>query len=202
MFVTSPIMLGLACQGLTFALPKDIGEQADSIVILGRGEPLRSKRVELGSELWQQKRAPRVFVSGMLDAEEIITQLEGKGIPKHQIIGERCSQNTEENAEFTSAILHPQGIKKILLLTDLPHMLRAKILFQDFGFTVIPYPIALPLQWDTAKQLEVVFREYAGLFHYQWQGYLRQRTQDEIDRPSEMVVDRLKNWNCQINSKV
>jgi len=199
LFVTSPIMVALANQGLTLAIPQDSGENADAIVILGRGEQLRSPRVNSGSELWQQKRAPKIFVSGMLDAQEIIMYLEQKGVPNLQISGEKCSQNTEENAQFTTALLYPQGIQKILLVTDVPHMLRSQILFQSYGFKVIPHMISLPLQWSNNKQLKTILREYAALVHYQWNGYFRNKTQEEIVNPSEKVSDRLKNWNCRIN---
>jgi uncharacterized SAM-binding protein YcdF (DUF218 family) len=199
LFATSPLMLALANQGLIFSLPQDSGEKVDAVVILGRGEPLRARRVEFGAEIWEQKRAPILFVSGMLDAEEILTQLAQKGLPKSKISGERCSQTTEENAQFTTALLYPKGIQKILLLTDAPHMLRAQILFQNYGFKVIPHMIPLPLQWSTIKQLKVVLREYAALLNYQWNGYLRPRTQEEIVNPSEKVSDRLKNWNCRLN---
>ncbi|MCY7333899.1 MAG: YdcF family protein [Pseudanabaena sp. CAN_BIN31] len=197
-FLTSQFMLTLASQGLMSTLPQDSGERTDAIVVLGRGEPFRSKRVELAAELWQSQRASTIFVSGMLDAEEMIAELHEQGIPKSQLSGERCSQTTEENAQFTSAVLRQQGIKKILLLTDVPHMLRSQILFQNFGFTVIPRPIALPVSWSTTRQLSIVLREYAGLIGYHWQSRLRQRTQEEIDRPSEKVTYRLKAWNCQV----
>lgn len=198
LFLTSPIALALASLGLTFSLPPDAGEKTDAIVILGRGEPLRSYRVEVASDLWQARRAPKIFASGMLDAEEAIAKLQNGGIPKIQLSGERCSQTTEENAQFTAAVLHPQGIHKILLLTDAPHMLRSQILFQSFGFMVTPHPIPLPLHWSTTEQLGSVLREYVGLISYRWQDRLRQRTQSEIDRPAAEVTDRLKTWNCRV----
>ena len=197
--LTSSVMLDLASQGLTSNLPQDSGEKADAIIILGRGQPFRSTRVELATKLWQDKRAPMIFVSGMLDAEEIISQLQNKGIPKPKLSGERCSQNTEENAQFTKAVLQSKGVRKILLVTDFPHMPRSQILFQSFGFKVIPHPIALPTQWNTTDQLGIVLREYLGLTVYRWQGRLRDRTQAEQDHPSELVSDRLKTWNCLVN---
>ncbi len=199
LFITSPIMLTLASQGLTFSIPQDSGEKVDAIVILGRGESLRKPRMVLGKDLWQQKRAPKIFVSGMLDAEEIIAYLENKGVSRLEISGEKCSQNTEENAQFTTALIYPQGIRNILLVTDSPHMLRSQTLFQSYGFKVIPRMIDLPVQWSTNKQLKAVLREYAALVNYQWNGQLRSRTQEEILNPSEKVSDRLKNWNCRIN---
>jgi uncharacterized SAM-binding protein YcdF (DUF218 family) len=198
LLLTSPIGLAWALQGLTFSLPPDTGEPTEAIVMLGRGEQFRTHRVEVASELWRAKRAPKIFASGMLDAEEAISQLQELGIPKLQLSGERCSQTTEENAQFTAAVLHPQGIDKILLVTDAPHMLRAQILFQSFGFNVIPHPISLPLHWSKKKRLSTVLREYVGLISYRWQDRLRQRTSAEIGRPEPKVTYRLKAWNCRI----
>jgi uncharacterized SAM-binding protein YcdF (DUF218 family) len=201
LFLTSPIGVALANHGLTFALPPDTGEKTEVIVILGRGESLRSNRVEVASELWKAQRAPQIFVSGMLDAEESIVQLQNWEIPKIHLSGERCSQTTEENAQFTAALLHPQRIQKILLLTDAPHLLRSQILFQSFGFKVIAHSIPLPTHWSTNARLGTVIREYVGLITYRWQGRLRQRTQDEIDRPNVDVIDRLKAWNCRVSGE-
>ncbi|OYQ63084.1 hypothetical protein B9G53_18830 [Pseudanabaena sp. SR411] len=201
LFLTSPIGVDLANHGLTFALPPDTGEKADAIIILGRGESLRSHRVEVASKLWKAQRAPQIFVSGMLDAEESISQLQNWGISKIYLSGERCSQTTEENAQFTTAVLHPQGIQKILLLTDAPHMLRSQILFQSFGFKVIAHSIPLPTNWSTNDRLGTVIREYVGLIIYRWQGRLRQRTQDEIDHPNVEVTDRLKAWHCHVSGE-
>jgi uncharacterized SAM-binding protein YcdF (DUF218 family) len=198
LLLTSPIALALAIQGLTFSLPPDTGAQTDAIVILGRGESLRSRRVEVASELWLAKRAPTIFVSGMLDAEEAIAQLQEHGIPKLQLSGERCSQTTEENAQFTAALLHPQGMQKILLVTDAPHMQRSQILFQSFGFKVIAHPIALPVQWSTRKLTSVVLREYLASIGYRWENRLRQRTPTEIAHPEPKITYRLKAWNCRI----
>lgn len=198
LFSTSPLALALANQGLTLAFPPDNGEQTEAILLLGRGEPLRSHRVEAVSELWLARRAPKIFASGMLDAKEAIDRLQQLGIPQYQLSGEGCSQTTEENAQFTAAVLHPQGIRKILLVTDAPHMWRSQILFQSFGFIVIPHPIDLPSHWGTTKQLGTVLREYIGLISYRWEDRLRQRTPAEIDRPAEIIIDRLKNWHCRI----
>jgi uncharacterized SAM-binding protein YcdF (DUF218 family) len=201
LFLTSPIGVTLVNHGLTFTLTPDTGEKTDAIVILGRGDSLRSNRVEVASKLWKEQRAPQIFVSGMLDAEESISQLQNWEIPKIYLSGERCSQTTEENAQFTSAVLHPQGIQKILLLTDAPHMLRSQILFQSFGFKVIAHTIPLPIHWSMNDRLGTVIREYVGLIIYWWQGRLRQRTQDEIDHPTLEVTDRLKAWNCRVSGE-
>lgn len=199
LFLTSPVALNLASRGLTFALVPDLGEPTDAIAILGRGGALRSERVAVAAELWQAKRAPKIFVSGRFDAELAIAKLQELGIPNPQVSGESCSRTTEENAQFTAAELHPQGIKKILLLTDFPHMLRAQLLFESFGFHVTTHPLPLPQKWSTTKQLGSIFREYAALIGYRWQDRLRPRTQSEIDRPDADITYRLNTENCRLH---
>lgn len=120
---TSGLMVALATQVLVYPLPVDSGTTVDAIVVLGRGDVLRNRRVEIAAQLWQAKRAPSIFASGMGDAPQMIELFRAKGIPRQMLGGESCSQSTEENALFTAAVLHPQGIWQILLITDPPHML-------------------------------------------------------------------------------
>jgi uncharacterized SAM-binding protein YcdF (DUF218 family) len=94
--LTSPIGLSLASRGLTAPLPHDAGRPSDAIVVLGRGPEFRDRRAELTEELWQAQRAPKIFASGMLDAEFVVEQLQANGIPKTALAGEKCSQTTNE----------------------------------------------------------------------------------------------------------
>ena len=45
---------------------------------------------------------------------------------------------TKENALFTKQILEKEGIRKIILVTNEWHMQRAKLLFEQQGFVVMP----------------------------------------------------------------
>lgn len=194
--LTSPVAAALANWGLVFSLPSDSGERVDAIVVLGRGEELRNRRVELVSQLWQAKRAPKIFISGMLDAYPIIEQLKEDGIPKRQLSGEGCSQKTEENAEYTAAVLYPQKVRKILLITDPPHMLRSLLLFRSYGFTVLPYFSPLPPKLSSKDQVLLMAREYLGLLRYKLEGRFEPRPQTELEHPSAAVLSRFSAWNC------
>jgi uncharacterized SAM-binding protein YcdF (DUF218 family) len=50
------------------------------------------------------------------------------------------SRNTAENADFSARILLPQGIRTIILVTSGFHMRRSKLVFEQAGFDVLPYP--------------------------------------------------------------
>ncbi len=152
--------------------PRDTGTIADAVVILGRGNTLTPSRVEVAAKLWEEHRAPLIFASGIGDAPRIVQRLEAKGIPTQSLDGENCSRTTYENAKFTAEILKPQGVKRILLVTDTPHMLRSRLTFQKFGFTVIPAASSNPAFLTESDKARLVLREYAGLVTYSLMGRL------------------------------
>ncbi len=161
-------------EGLVADLPEDPGTPADTIVILGRGGTFQPARVEIATELWVAKRAPTIFVSGVADTPEIVSALKAKGIPVDVLQGENCSASTEQNALFTANILQPKGIKKIILITDPPHMLRSIFTFRSYGFEVIPHTSPLP-QLTTKQKEKLWMREYSGLFFYSLLGWFLPR---------------------------
>ncbi|MBE9181830.1 YdcF family protein [Oculatella sp. LEGE 06141] len=151
-------------------LPRDSGETVDAIVVLGRGKPFSPSRVELAAHLWKAQRAPFIFASGINDAPILLKLLRKKGVPASVLQGEDCSRTTYENAQFTAEQLRPQGIQRILLVTDTPHMLRSMLTFQGFGFQVIPVPSLVPGTLDRNRKANVMLREYMGLVAYGLKG--------------------------------
>ena len=166
----APPTVNLAEKALVGLLPQDTGETADAIVILGRGAALNPSRVELAAELLQARRAPLIFTSGMSDSPKMLQMLEARGIPDEALGGEGCSQTTRENALFTAQLLQPRQVKKILLVTDSPHMLRSLLTFQGIGFDVTPIPSPLPREIGRRNKATLVLREYAGLVTYGLRG--------------------------------
>lgn len=164
--VGAPAVMQAGNQILTSFLPQDAGQPVDAIVVLGRGKALRPERTQVAADLWQAERAPLVFASGRGDAKPIVQGLVKRGVPKRATDGEPCSRTTEENAQFTAALLRPQGVQQILLVTDPPHMLRSFLTFQSLGFRVIPHPNPLPPELNTRREAFLLVREYLGLVSY------------------------------------
>ena len=54
---------------------------------------------------------------------------------------ERRSRNTQENAEFSKALVKPKQGERWLLVTSAFHMPRSVGLFRKAGFAVEPYPV-------------------------------------------------------------
>jgi len=201
-FLFSPFAVRVAMWGLTQALPANSDISVDTIVVLGRGEEQRPNRSEAVRDLWQSHRAPQIFASGMLDARFILEYLKEQGVPANALIGEECSQSTGENALFTSVILTPEKVQKILLVTDSPHMWRSLLLFQQQGFQVIPHTISLPSVWKPRYQMLIIAREYLVLLQYLVSHRFNVNLNIDFERPPlttlEAASSRLKEWNCKV----
>ncbi|MGC1394420.1 MAG: YdcF family protein [Coleofasciculaceae cyanobacterium] len=192
------VLIGLFCLSAVFPLsfwlfdkflvtfiPKDSGETAGAIVLLGRGGgDFYTSRTNLAKYLWETKRAPLIFTSGIDDAPSMISQLQEKGVPRQALDGENCSLTTAENALFSAAVLQPRGIKKIILITDEPHLWRSLLVFRANGFEVIPRSTPLPSYLGTQASFILKLREYGGLLTYTFRGILSSTPAEaELDSP-------------------
>jgi uncharacterized SAM-binding protein YcdF (DUF218 family) len=55
------------------------------------------------------------------------------------------SRDTRENAQRIAAMLQPEGVRRIALVSDAWHLPRATLEFERAGFQVLPAPTRLPL---------------------------------------------------------
>lgn len=107
---------------------------------------------------------------------------ESLGIAKSRLIMERRSRNTQENAEFSKALVAPKAGERWLLVTSAFHMPRSVGLFRKAGFAVEPYPV----DWwvgergdllafsniaiDGLTRTDIGVREWLGLVAYRATG--------------------------------
>ncbi|WP_215610266.1 YdcF family protein [Leptothoe spongobia] len=155
-------------------VPIDTGEPTQAIVVLGRGKDLREARSALGVSLVKSGRAPLVFFSGKSDAPRIVKALEEQGVDTGILDGEACSRTTAENAKYTAQVLMERNIKKIILVTDIPHLLRAYLTFSGVGFQVIPHPTPFPASYSRYRRQILSLREVVSFISYGLQGYYSQ----------------------------
>jgi uncharacterized SAM-binding protein YcdF (DUF218 family) len=107
---------------------------------------------------------------------------ESLGVAKARLMMERRSRNTQENAEFSRAMVEPKSGERWLLVTSAYHMPRSVGLFRKAGFNVEPYPVDWRLGeggdrlafYSNAKEglehTEVALREWIGLVAYRASG--------------------------------
>jgi uncharacterized SAM-binding protein YcdF (DUF218 family) len=195
------VMLFVTDKVLLLFLPKNLTTGADAIVILGRGPLFNEPRVERAVERWQAKPTPMIFVSGRGDAFEIIKRLEAKGIPKTVLDGENCSVTTQENAVFTAAILQLRGIRRIILITDWPHMWRSLLVFRAYGFEVAAQTSEIPYYAGGLRaRFFLRIREYMALVNYGLRGlYVPQDLSQLPSSELEKLVDKAEQYGQQRN---
>ena len=104
------------------------------------------------------------------------------GVDPARITLEDRSRNTDENARFSAALVHPRPSQRWLLVTSAFHMPRAMGLFEKAGFNVTAYPVAFrtvekpaSVSWDiytsrTLRAVELATREWVGLVAYRLTG--------------------------------
>jgi uncharacterized SAM-binding protein YcdF (DUF218 family) len=112
------------------------------------------------------------------EADYALSLFESLGIPRERLTMERRSRNTQENAEFSKALVNPKDGERWLLVTSAYHMPRSVGLFRKAGFAVEPYPV----DWrvgkaadlltfsavavDGLERTDIAMREWIGLTAY------------------------------------
>jgi uncharacterized SAM-binding protein YcdF (DUF218 family) len=156
----SPPAVALGLRAIVAPLPKDLGTTVDAIVMVGRGSPMTPGRVELAAKLWKQGRAPLIVASGVYDAPRMMLALQEQGVPSSAVVGEDCSLDTWQNALYTASILFPQDKRRIILISDAPHLWRSHLIYNEFGFSVIPLTSPLPAASTTTQNSLLLQREF------------------------------------------
>ncbi len=75
------------------------------------------------------------------EAEYTRILLDQLGLPDGRVLYESASRTTLENAQNTSALVHPKPGERWVLLTSASHMPRAVGVFRHAGWTVLPWPV-------------------------------------------------------------
>jgi uncharacterized SAM-binding protein YcdF (DUF218 family) len=164
---------------------------ADAIVVLGggvnRGRYLTlssSHRLVRGVQLYHEGKAQKIIFSGGVSpntgvAEGAVLAQEARRmlVPSENIIIEKNSRRTYEQAVETKKITDPLRWKSIILVTSYPHMKRAVLCFEQAGFKVYPAP-ADPVERYAAGPLERldlfgrILHEYGAMIYYRIKGWI------------------------------
>lgn len=158
-----------------------LSERADAIVLLGsgreRGDPAWGSYQPTGIGLERQRYAAQlakasglpVLVTGGLhygtppsEAQIMADSLrEDSGVEVRW--KEERSRTTWENAQMSAEILLPQGIKRVVVVTQAWHMPRSVWSFEKAGFEIVPAPVGF-LSVDNARPLGGWMPEYKSFW--------------------------------------
>jgi uncharacterized SAM-binding protein YcdF (DUF218 family) len=119
------------------------------------------------------------------EADYVVSVFERLGIAGNRLTMERGSRNTQENAEFSKALVAPKAGERWLLVTSAYHMPRSVGVFRKAGFAVEPYPA----DWRTGGHIDSPgFSTFAseGLDHTdaalrEWMGLAAYRISGKTD---------------------
>ncbi|HYH99511.1 YdcF family protein [Hyalangium sp.] len=147
---------------------RERSQSADALVVLGArvlpgGVPSGAlqARVEKAVELYQRGIAPRLLFSGGVgvnppsEAQVMRTLAVQLGVPAEACILEEQSHSTEQNARYSAALLRSLSARRVVVVSDPYHLLRARQYFRLQGFEVATSPALL-----TERNLEPVERFY------------------------------------------
>jgi uncharacterized SAM-binding protein YcdF (DUF218 family) len=171
-----PVMVEWGARALETAPPlaredwSSLAQHADAIVVLGsgreRGDPAWGSDQPTGIGLERQRYAARlakasglpVLTSGGLHYGTPPSEAELMAVSMQDDFGvtvrwkEEHSRTTWENAQMSAEILLPEGIKRVVVVTQAWHMSRAVWSFEKAGFSVVPAPVGF-LGQDNARPL-------------------------------------------------
>jgi uncharacterized SAM-binding protein YcdF (DUF218 family) len=167
--------------GRFLSSPASSPRKADAIVVLGGG---RGERNQLGIELFKQGYAPWIVLTGFNDSRSeagssyLKAQLQvflSAGIRVENILFDRISTNTWEEARNTLALMQKRGWHNVIIVSDPPHMRRLNMVFGlAFRGTGLRCTLVStgPQWWNDDKWWEnkisanFVAAEYKKLFFY------------------------------------
>lgn len=94
---------------------------------------------------------------------------------------ESKARTTKENALFSREILEKEGIKRVIVVTNQWHMQRAKLLFEQQGFEVLPASVGHGISPQSYGLNVMYFIPQAGalnknmLLLKEWLGYWKEK---------------------------
>jgi uncharacterized SAM-binding protein YcdF (DUF218 family) len=170
---------------------KDEIRHADAIVVLGggvnRGRYLTlssSHRLVRGVQLYHEGKAQKIIFCGGLSpqggvAEGTVLAQEARRlhVPPENILIEKNSRRTRDQAVETKKITEPLRWKSIILVTSAAHMKRAVLSFEQAGFKVYPAS-ADPVERYASGPMErlilfgKILHEYGGMIYYRMRGWI------------------------------
>lgn len=166
-------------------------KNADLILVLGGGIDkgryltlVSSHRLVRGAQLYFDGRANKILVSGGIpgkvnvpEAAVMAQEARRLKIPAGDILLEKKSRNTHEQAVEVKKIADSLQMKTILLVTSFSHMKRSLMAFENLGFKIYPAP-ADPYERYTDDPMgrlclfPKLVREYGGMVYYKIRGWI------------------------------
>lgn len=158
----------------------DQARPADAIIVLGaaqyngRPSPVLRARLDHALTLYRKGYAPLLVVTGGKQPGDVYTEadagkmyLTAHGVPDSAIIMESQSHDTWDNLTGVQGQLRGRGVKRLLIVSDGFHILRARLMARKLGFTSYGSPATeSPIRPWTLEEMGYVVRETGGILSF------------------------------------
>ena len=155
---------------------------AQAIVVLGTAQyngwpgPVFQSRLDHALQLYWDGYAPYMVVTGgkqpgdgFTEAEAAQAYLVNAGVPPGNIIMENAAHSTWESMQNVAAILKPQGITDVILVSDGFHLYRSRLMANDVGLTSTGSPAPdSPIVVGGGGEFAYTLREAGGVLAHLW----------------------------------
>lgn len=138
---------------------------ADAIVVLAGGKG----RVDEGIRLFRERRGTYLFLIGVDPSvrKGDLYRPQPNDPPPENVILEKASRNTLENAIYGRDVILRQKVRSVLLITSRYHMKRSTILFRNAlpkDVALYPHPVDTAnlkdSWWNHGNSFQLLFSEF------------------------------------------
>jgi uncharacterized SAM-binding protein YcdF (DUF218 family) len=139
--------VGIAAASLTWAGSHRDTKVVDAIVVMGAAQydgvpsPLLASRLQHALELWKQKQAPVIAVTGGKRVGDRFTEgatsrrwLTDRGVPAADIIVESVGHSTWESIENLAPLLNDAKVQSVVVVSSSWHVQRAELSLKELDF--------------------------------------------------------------------
>jgi uncharacterized SAM-binding protein YcdF (DUF218 family) len=131
----------------------DDSRRSEAIVVLGaaqyngRPTPVFRARLDHAADLYKERVAPTIVVTGGKQAGDQFTEatsganyLHNKGVPDAAILRETTSRTSWESLAAAARVLRDRGEKQVVLVSDPFHALRIRSIANELGLDAVTSP--------------------------------------------------------------
>lgn len=161
----------------SFSISNETLQKADIIIVLSGDD--EGQRLRHAFSLYQGGYARKILLSGATNLweetgidlmEKYLIQL---GVPQKDILSEKRSESTVENASFSRHLLEERGLKSAIVVTSPTHTRRVSIIFNKIFSPKIkvmvssdPNSFRAEGWWHNSRDRRTVIREYFQIGWY------------------------------------
>lgn len=139
--------VGIAAVSLNWAGTHNYAKTVDAIVVMGAAQydgvpsPLLASRLQHALDLWKQKLAPVIAVTGGKRPGDRFTEgdtsrrwLNDRGVPITDIVVESAGRSTWESIENLAPLLNEADVDSVIVVSSSFHVQRAALSLEELGF--------------------------------------------------------------------